>query len=105
MHRSIGLDELDRALTHLDETEGSRQYLELAYDDPRLDSELFSCSTRGIPSIHQGQSGNCRWRLSGGRALHAHWFRQARIVRFHIDRIDPERDPLGHLLADTYAGE
>ena len=83
---------------------GARPALQLTYDDGRVRwQDICQCSNHGLPAINHGQKRDCRWSLSDGRSLHAHWFDG--YSRFHIDRIDPTRDGLGHLARDTKAFE
>ena len=60
-----------------------------------------TCPHKHMPAIQLGQKRNCRWSLPNGQSLHAHWFDDR--VEFHLDQIDPKRDPVSHLLLDTGA--
>lgn len=99
---NIGRESIAVALDHLCRTYGGLPLLEFRYDDPRVAwNELIRCTHGGVPGLDVGQSRDCRWPLADGRSLHAHWHDGQGFARFHLDRVDPERDGLGHLVSDT----
>ncbi len=72
--------------------------------DPRFDwTAIHGCTDGGYPGIDVGQRRDCRLRTTRQDGLHVHWF--ADRIEMHVDRVDPTRDPIGHALADTKAGE
>ena len=72
--------------------------------DPRFDwAAVRGCNNGGYPGIDVGQRRDCRIRTTRQDGLHIHWF--ADRIEMHVDRVDPTRDPIGHALADTMAGE
>ncbi len=93
---------VDRVLRHL-ETKEDRPYLELSRHDSRVDWESFHVGDGGLPSVNQGQCEDSRISRGDGSSLHVHWFCDRPVVRFHRDRRDPRKDPLGHLALDTNA--
>ena len=72
--------------------------------DPRFDwAAITGGANGGVPGIDVGQLGDIRVSTAEGDGLHVHTF--ADRIEVHLDRVDPLRDPLGHLLADTGAAE
>lgn len=72
--------------------------------DPDFDwAAIDGCSDGGYPGIDVGQQRDCRIRTTRRDGLHIHWFPDR--IELHVDRVDPMRDPIGHALADTKAGE
>jgi hypothetical protein len=72
--------------------------------DPTFDwAAVHGCSDGGYPGIPVGQQRDCRILTTRQDGLHIHWFPDR--IEMHVDRVDPMRDPIGHALADTKAGE
>ena len=78
--------------------------ISVALHDPRFDwTAIRGCTDGGYPGIDVGQRRDCRLRTTRQDGLHIHWF--ADRIEMHVDRVDPTRNPIGHALADTKAGE
>lgn len=87
-------------LRRLRRLDAKRPHLVVAYDDTRFDWRSFDqCNSDDLPSLDFGQRADCRWSVSGGQSVHAHWY--ADRVEFHLDLVDPRRNALGHLARDT----
>ena len=57
-----------------------------------------SCGFRRGLGLPKGQSADWRRRLSGDRCLHVREYSDR--YEAHIDRLDPQADPLGHVAVD-----
>lgn len=103
LRAQVGVRNVAHILTQVRSSRSGFHELELSYADRRVAwCEFDSCSDGGTPSLDRGQSGNCRWSLNNGEAIHAHWFRDLQVARFHLDRFDPAERPLQHLVEETY---
>jgi hypothetical protein len=100
MYRYINRHFIDRVLRHL-ETREEKPYLELSVWDQRIDWPSLAGGYEVLPAHNHGQTRDTRLSLPDGSSLHIHYFPQRGRVRFHRDRRDPIRDPLGHLFEDT----
>lgn len=99
----LSLAAITRVLQGLRRTNPSQVHvLEVEMGDQRVAwHELVSCNDGGLPSLDAGQSCDCRWSTPGEAGLHAHWYIEDGIARFHLDDVDPRRNPIGHLVKDT----
>jgi hypothetical protein len=90
-------------LARVREQHGGRPCLELDYNDRRVAWQSFiDVGDGGYPGLAQGQDRDSRWSITDGSGLHGHWFSRRRVLRLHIDSVDPRRDPVGHVVADTH---
>ena len=89
-------------LDQLTEEHGRNVHLQIDLDDRRMDwRSMGGCDDHGLPSLHYGQGDDCRWSLTDGSGLHAHWYED--VVRFHLDEVDPSVNAVGHVVRDTWA--
>lgn len=97
----IGLAQILVVLRKLGEARpGVEPIVRIKRGDQRFDwRELCGCSDGGFPSLHVGQHRDCRFRTERRDGLHIHVFLDR--LEIHLDRIDPIKDPIGHLVADT----
>ena len=97
-----------RALRHAQSMcePGEQPVLELAFSDRRLvRRDFMKCTNGGYVGLDQGQTAECRFSVEDGpEGLHLHKNRGRGWLRFHLDKVDPLRNDVGHLFADTHAG-
>ncbi len=85
---------------------GEQPVLELAFSDRRLvRRDFMKCTNGGYVGLDQGQTAECRFSVDDGpEGLHLHKNQGEGWLRFHLDKVDPLRNDVGHLFADTNAG-
>lgn len=97
-HIVAALRELVRARPEVDHV------IRVARGDRRFDwSALRDASDGGLPGLDVGQHADYRFRTEQNDGLHVHVF--ADRVELHLDRADPLRDVIAHILTDTAAAE
>lgn len=103
MYRPMAPHDIARALTHVESNHPGRAFLEVALADQRIDWHAITrAGNGGLPALGHGQDADARYSLGGGRSLHTHFFARRGVARMHLDKVDPRRDAVGHLVTDTH---
>lgn len=94
---------LRKCLYNLEEKYGRRQHIEISLYDPNVDWDelLGEHADRSQPALGYGQDEDTRYDLPRGASLHAQWYREEGVVRFHLDHHNPRIDGFLHLTQET----